>query len=127
MALNVTFTTFAEKMPEEDQCIMVLKPSSFYSHVQIEIASIDRIWDEVDEDGNETGNSVVWNPGDEPMEGYILSTYLVGNDGKSFSIEPADMWTPWDPIDKALCVLLDAADAKFICRVQPEQITQDKE
>lgn len=127
MSLTVTFTTFAEKMPEEGQRLLLLKPSSFYSQVQIEVASIDRMWDEVDEDGNETGNSVIWNPGDEPMEGYVLSTHLVGEDGKSFSIEPADIWTPWRPIDEALCALLDAAPANFICRVQPKQITQDEE
>lgn len=113
MSLTVTFTTFAEKMPEEGQRCMVLKPSAFYSSMRVEFATIDRMWEEVDENGDETGNSVIWNPGDEPMEGYVLSTHLVGEDGKSFSISPADMWCPFEPIDEALCANLDAAEDDF--------------
>ena len=127
MALTVTFTTFAEKMPEEGQRIMVLKPSSFYSSMRVITAVVEHMWDEVDEDGNETGNSVIWNPGDEPMEGYVLSNYLQSEEMGSFPIEPADMWAPFDPIDEVLSALLDAEDANFICRIQPKQIAQDEE
>jgi len=108
MSLTVTFTTFAEKMPEYGQLIMVLKPSAFYSSMRVEFATIDHMWDEVDENGDETGNSVIWNPDDEPMEGYVLSTYLVGASDEAFSIAPADMWCPFEPIDKVLSANLDA-------------------
>ena len=121
MSLTVTFTTFAEKMPEEGQRVMVLKPSSFYSSMRVITAMVEHMWDEVDEDGNETGNSFLWIPDDnEPPEGCVLSTYLHSEEMGSCPIEPADMWAPFDPIDEALCALLDAADADFVCRVQPE-------
>jgi len=128
MALTVTFTTFAEKTPEEGQRIMVMKPSSFYSSVRFVTAVVEHIWNEVDENGDETGNSFLWTPDDNELpEGCVLSTYLHSEEMGSFDIEPADMWTPFDPIDEALCALLDAEDANFICRVQPKQITQDEE
>jgi hypothetical protein len=112
MALTVTFTTFAEKMPEDGQRILVLNPSSLCSSMRVITAVLAHVWDEVDENGDETGGSVLWSPDDkEAPEGCVLSTYLDSEEMGSFSIEPADMWAPFDPIDEALCANLEAAEA----------------
>lgn len=126
MSLTVTFTTFAEKKPEEGQRILVLKSSAYYSSLRVFSAVVEHLWTEVDENGNETGNSFLWTPDDnETPEGCILSSYLHSEEMGSFPIEPADMWAPFDPIDEALCALLDAANADFVCRLQQHVRLQD--
>jgi hypothetical protein len=84
--------TFAEKKPEHGQVIFLLRSSTFYGTVEPLFTEIEYTWVEVDENGGETGEQVLFDPEDPtPPEGCRLELTL--------SYSEKDLWCPASDVD----------------------------
>lgn len=95
MPRNLTFHTFAEKMPEHGQEILHFETSSFYSSIQPRFAEVEYTWVECDEYGP-TGLQIYYDPQDsETPENCRVEVTL--RHGHTF-IEK-DFWCPATDVD----------------------------
>ena len=97
MPRTLTFHTFAEKKPDHDQWIFFLETSSFYSSIEPKFAKVEYSWFEIDEEGDDTGMQIIYDPADpEPPEACELRFLLSGG----FEGQPRDLWCPAVDVDK---------------------------
>jgi hypothetical protein len=96
MPRTLTLHTFSEKKPDHDQEIFYFRTSSFYSSVEPIFAKVEYSWFEYDENGDQTGLQIIYDPGDpETPEGCQLEILL----GWGNTFEETDLWCPATDVD----------------------------
>lgn len=105
MAISFRFYTFAEKKPQHMEDIVYLKRYSSFDMIGFEPreCSVEYIWDELDEYGDLTGNSVIFESISDctPEEAKLL-ILLEGY--------PATEGTLWMPLEEYYRLLEDSYD-----------------
>jgi hypothetical protein len=96
MPRTLTLHTFAEKRPDHDQEIFYFRTSSFYSSVEPLFTTVEYSWVEYDENGDQTGLQIIYDPSDpETPEGCQLEIIL----GQGSTVEDSDLWCDAGDID----------------------------
>lgn len=95
MPVTLTFYTMSEKTPEHGQAIIYLRKGYSFDmpYFEPQECEVEYQWLEVDEEGDQTGNAVIYTPGDEPLEGHTLTILFDG-----WEAEKGDYY--WIPIEE---------------------------
>lgn len=98
MPVTMTWNVAAEKKPAHNQMIIWLKISSSFDSWGFDPreVTVEYQWSEVDEYGD-TGSSVCYEEGDEPLEHHRLVIIVDG-----WELQETDLWMDVEDYDKFL-------------------------
>jgi len=92
---SLVLRRFADEKPRHEQEIFYLHTSSFYSTIEPRFVKAEYQWFQYDEDGEMTGEQVIYDPEDpEPPEGCRLIVLLAGT-----TPTDTDLWCPFEDLD----------------------------
>lgn len=96
MPRSLTLHTFTEKKPAHGQEIFLFRTSSFYGAIEPLFAEVEYSWFEVDENGDDTGDQILFDPEDPaPPENCRLEVLLT----PQITHSEGDLWCPASDVD----------------------------